>query len=498
MKRINCILIFLLLLLGGGVHAQTDSIISVSGEVGDFDSGLDFLNEAGGTTRFPRLTDAGELLYYAPIVSTDSVPVASVGSSTATVYGNILFNGWCESVLEQGFQISTTSDFFSATTVQVTPTNSYTDCNLPCSENVFTYSFTGLTAGTTYHVRTYATNSTGTTYGAERSFTTFALPTVTTNTVSSITTSTASCGGNVTADGGTSVTARGVCWSTSHNPTTNNNKTTNGTGMGSFTSSITGLISGTTYYVRAYATNSVGTAYGNEVTFTTTPADGASCGVCQDYDGNTYNTVQIGNQCWMKENLRTTKYSNGISISQGSTTSTTVAYWYYPNNSSSNKATYGLLYNWKAVMRSSSSSSANPSGVQGICPTGWHVPSSAEWVQLLNYVKSRSEYCCERSNEGATYPIAKALSAKSGWTSTSETCYPGYMQSNNNATGFSAVPAGNYSGEFGYFPCHAEHWSATQVNSSKVYTYNIACGYHGVFIREWDKSGGYSVRCVRD
>ena len=96
-----------------------------------------------------------------------------------------------------------------------------------------------------------------------------AKPTVTTASVTNIATSTASSGGNVTSDGGASVTARGVCWSTSANPTTSNSKTTNGTGKGSFTSSITGLSPGTTYHVRAYATNSAGTSYGSDNAFTT-------------------------------------------------------------------------------------------------------------------------------------------------------------------------------------------------------------------------------------
>jgi hypothetical protein len=95
------------------------------------------------------------------------------------------------------------------------------------------------------------------------------LPTVTTTAVTSITATTASSGGNVISDGGAAVTARGVCWSTSPNPTIADSYTTNGTGTGVFTSSITGLTPGTTYYVRAYATNSIGTAYGNPITFTT-------------------------------------------------------------------------------------------------------------------------------------------------------------------------------------------------------------------------------------
>lgn len=100
-------------------------------------------------------------------------------------------------------------------------------------------------------------------------------PTLTTDTISSITETTAISGGNITSDGDSPVTARGVCWSTSQNPTIANNKTTDGTGTGAFTSNITGLTSNTTYYVRAYATNNVSTAYGEEISFTTTKSSNA-------------------------------------------------------------------------------------------------------------------------------------------------------------------------------------------------------------------------------
>ena len=135
----------------------------------------------------------------------------------------------------------------------------------------FTSSITGLSAGTTYHVRAYATNSAGTAYGNDVTFTTSSItpPTVTTSAVSSITASTATSGGDVTSEGSASVTAKGICWSTSSNPTISDSKTPNGTGIGSFTSAISGLSASTTYYVRAYATNSEGTVYGNEVSFTT-------------------------------------------------------------------------------------------------------------------------------------------------------------------------------------------------------------------------------------
>ena len=134
-------------------------------------------------------------------------------------------------------------------------------------------SITGLEYGTTYYVRAYAANANGVAgYGKEVSFTTLdkLLPTVTTTAeVTDITVSSATCGGEVTFNGNVSVTARGICWSTKQNPTIEDDKTIDGSGVGIFTSNLSNLERNTTYYVRAYATNEVGTAYGEEVTFTT-------------------------------------------------------------------------------------------------------------------------------------------------------------------------------------------------------------------------------------
>ncbi len=140
----------------------------------------------------------------------------------------------------------------------------------------FTSSITGLTPNTKYYVRAYATNSGGTAYGDEKSFSTLAnigLPILSTAAISSIAASTAQSGGNITSDGNGAITARGLVWSTSTAPTISlSTKSTDGTGTGAFTSNLTGLAANTKYYVRAYATNSAGTAYGSEISFTTSVA----------------------------------------------------------------------------------------------------------------------------------------------------------------------------------------------------------------------------------
>lgn len=322
-------------------------------------------------------------------------------------------------------------------------------------------------------------------------------PTVTTSPVTTITCITADCGGNVTDDGGSYITARGVCWSTSPNPTTSDSHTTDSVGTGSFTSNMSGLLGETIYYVRAYASNNVGTGYGDEVVFTTLQYGQPCPGVATvtDRDSNTYHTVLIGNQCWIKENLRTTKYADGTPIMQGSDTSSTTAYWYFPGNDSINKATYGLLYNWMAVTRTSPSNPTTPNRVQGICPIGWHVPSDGEWTQLTNYVSSQSEYLCN----GNSNNIAKALASPLRWSMGVLSCAIGNNPAENNATGFSALPAGeiNYAGfqqpNYGSFL-----WSTTMVNDSTAYARRMTYDIARVSRTSNDITIGGSVRCLAD
>ena len=194
-----------------------------------------------------------------PIVTT--AEVTDITQTTAVSGGNVTDDGGA-SVTARGVCWSTSQN----------PTISDHHTSDGNGTGSFTSNLTNLTANTTYYVRAYATNENGTSYGEQKSFTTLQnieLPTVTTADVTDITQNTAVSGGNVTDDGGAAVTARGVCWSKDPNPTIDNSFISNGNGTGSFTIEISGLTSATTYYVRAYATNSEGTSYGEQKTFTT-------------------------------------------------------------------------------------------------------------------------------------------------------------------------------------------------------------------------------------
>ena len=327
-----------------------------------------------------------------------------------------------------------------------------------------------------------------------------AVPSVVTTNVNFITDTSAVGHGHISFIGDTLI-ARGICWSTTPQPTIMDPHTCDNIniGLGDFDSEITGLTPNTTYFVRAYATNNNGTAYSNETSFHTgTGNDGQPCTVAAtvtDVDGNIYNTVQIGNQCWMKENLRTTHYASSTEIPLGSSAThhDYAAQRYYPNNNAELVGTYGYLYNWAAVMNGASSSTANPSGVQGICPNGWHVPSDAEWTQLTDYVSIHSAYLCNNDMSN----IGKALAATTGWNSYTSTCTIGNNPSTNNSTGFSALPAGlSLSINFGNV---ADFWSATEETD-----YLHACirilRYHegNVMKYTYYKHYGFSVRCLRD
>jgi len=227
-----------------------------------------------------------------------------------------------------------------------------------------------------------------------------------------------------------------------------------------------------------------------------------------DIDGNTYDAVQIGNQVWMAENLRTTRYADGTTIPLG-TQGTVSPCRYAPGRGQNNEenatnvAHFGYLYNWAAVMHGDNSSLANPSGIQGICPSGWHVPSDAEWTELTDYVNSQSQYQCDSN----IVNIAKSLSSNTDWESSSSHCAVGNDLTSNNSTDFSALPAGGYfvgtpiEDDFrGYkqFGESAFFWSATLYDSSNPIYRGLSYINANVAKSSYYASGGFSVRCIRN
>lgn len=225
------------------------------------------------------------------------------------------------------------------------------------------------------------------------------------------------------------------------------------------------------------------------------PQNPFACGTSTitDIDGNVYNTVQIGNQCWMKENLRTAHFADSTEIVLENAINDNIAYRMLPD-SNWNLQSYGYLYNWAAVMHDSLSSENNPSGVQGICPQGWHVPSDAEWLQLSDYVESQSQYVCGSDNTN----IAKALASTTGWITDESPCNIGNMPDDNNTAGFSAIPVGNYTDSYSGYGISAYFWSATQSNNRRAYSFSLDSSSAIITLFGINKYIGCSVRCLKD
>lgn len=260
-----------------------------------------------------------------------------------------------------------------ATHPQPTISDSITDGGFGYPD--FTVQLSNLNANTTYFIRAYAENEAGVGYGNEISFMTgIGAPTVTTAAVTSNQSLQVVTGGEVTNSGGDTVTAMGICWSVNPHPTTSDSTILNpNPGMGSFVDTISNLVIGATYYVRAFATNNFGTTYGNEINFTV-----SDVGTVTDIDGNIYPTVTIGSQTWMTMNLRVTRYQNGDTILNGSSgydwvDSTTGAYT-FPNGDSINNEAFGKLYNTYAI-----------NDLRNIAPQGWHVAADLDWQLLELY-----------------------------------------------------------------------------------------------------------------
>jgi len=397
-----------------------------------------------------------------PIITTNII--TNITNNSAKSGGNVIDEG-SSSVTARGVCWNTTPNPTTSNfcTVDGTGVGSYES------------ELNSLSSLTTYYVRAYANNTYGTSYGEQLVFTTIAwLPYIATSPVTNITANTAICGGYGISDGGSAIISKGVCWSTQGNPTINDSKTNDGSTTADFVSSITNLNPETTYYVRAYAINSNGVNYGSQRIFETLPI---SCGNnVSDADENIYETVQIGSQCWLKSNLRTTKFSDNTNIalvegnSWGSLTS--AAFCYYQNNYSNYGETYGALYNWYAV-------SSNK-----LCPLGWHVPSDEEWLELATFCTGVDGAGGMLKEEGTNH-----------WNSPNTGA--------SNYYSFTALPGGGRmpGGVLILFEginddCNL--WTSTSYNSTRSIYFNMSSQTALLYRNNWDNHAGFSVRCVKD
>jgi uncharacterized protein (TIGR02145 family) len=293
---------------------------------------------------------------------------------------------------------------------------------------------------------------------------------LTTDSATAITATTALLGGSVQVEGSYPVNARGVCYSKNPNPTIFNDTTLNGSGLGSFTSVLTGLSGYTTYYVRAYAINDAGVSYGNMLTFHTLPLYYPVI----DVDNNLYDTIHIGTQVWLKQNLRATRDYDGLAIptvTPGATWSnlTTEAKCWYNHDSASYHAQNGPLYNWYAAT------------MPKICPHGYRVPNDSDWTVLTDYLGGLN--------------FAGAALKDTGFTS-----WDIPNTGATNASGFTAIASGYRNFNYAFYQHGtAGRWWTTSGHSTDDAWHRAISHNNTVVVRDVsDKNQGYSIRCLKN
>jgi uncharacterized protein (TIGR02145 family) len=425
--------------------------------------GTAYGNQLTFTTSNPSTSGILATITTANVIYTDGLTASCGGNITADGGLAVTSRGVC-------WAIGTTPTIDNSISVDGSGGGSYTSTLI------------NLLPNTSYFVRAFATNDAGTAYGITFNFSTFALPTVITDSIYSIVCTSALCRGNIISNGGSNIIQKGVCWSIQPNPTiTDNVSVLNQVMIGTFNRYISDLFSSTTYYVRTFATNSVGTSYGNELSFTTLGGDGgteiiSNPGAGVAFNGYSYSSIVLGNgQEWMAENLRTANYRNGDPIPSFIVNAPSNwglfsgAYCIY-NNDPSNEAIYGKLYNWYAV--------ADP---RNVCPAGWHVPTDLNWLDLINYLG---------------VPCAAGGKMKSTGTQ--------YWQSPNtdatNESGFSGLPGGHVTGAGQFFSIGGEGrwWGSTITQPSWSDECVLSSNNSNAGLTENTIDAGLSVRCLKD
>ncbi len=324
------------------------------------------------------------------------------------------------------------------------------------------------------------------------------VPTVTTDAASNITTTSADCAGEIVDVGWSTITQYGHCWSISTEPTIDDDLSNLGSTntAGTFISNLHDLESYTTYYVRAYAINSEGINYSANSSFTTAIEIGAPCPATITYGGQLYNTVLIGDQCWFRENLNIGTMIDG-SVDQTQNTPTEIIEKYCYGDQETNCDTYGGLYQWAEVVQylngASNTTSWDPvptANVQGICPTGWHLPTDTEWKTMEMELGMSQE---EADNSGLRGTDEGGKMKEAGTTH--------WLSPNTGATnssGFTGLPGGYRSnGSFYYLGVIGYWWSSSE-NGPGAQTRRLADDSEQVARYNFSKAFGRSVRCLKN
>jgi len=387
-----------------------------------------------------------------PVVDTDSI---SGTTGTAAVFHAKVTSDGGQPVSAQWFRYGTIAGNLSDSAAVV------------ATSTPFTAAISTLSPGTTYYVAGFARNAKGTASGDTLSFTTWSAPTVDTQAASSVL-ETAAVLNATFANGGNAVTATGFKYAT--NPTLASPTLVAGGGVSSpFNASLSGLVGGTQYWAVGFATNAVGTSYGDTVTFTTPVT--FVCGTNSvTYDGHVYPTISIGTQCWFQENLRTTIYRNGDAIPAGlsnalwsaANSGAQTIYGEGGSNEAANLAAYGRLYNGYAVTDS-----------RGVCPAGWHVSNDGDWSTLEAHVG------------GSSVAATELMSPSPIWNGT-------------NSSGFSAVSGGFRDSNGGPSGVGVYNFIWTSTAGLGGIVTRVIYGAPDVSRQIFSANFGFSIRCIKD
>ena len=450
------------------------------------------------------VSDAEYQAFVLPTVTTDSA--TKVTPTSAKLYGTVT-NPNNVTITEMGFEWKKSGD------------SEYASTAVDGAE--LTTTLGGLTPSTKYFYRAYIKYENRTLYGTERSFTT-PIVSVTTDSATHVTLTSAKVYGTVHNPNHVDITEQGFVWKKSHGGYEYTVRLTGDDTALAYT--FNGIIPNTKYDYKAFIKYGDRTVYGEELSFTTPNHPEVSCGTMTDADGNHYETVVVGSQCWAKTNLRTTKYRDGSTISNQIGTTTPAYYRLSATDKSTDSivklatvpdSIFGLYYNGYATIG------------DNLCPEGWHVPDTNDWKDLISYLKVHPEYWCDNDNSN----LAKAVASRNFWFNVEtppvtytinndpvpRPCSPQYQDPDylNDATYFSAIPAGAWYDNLGgnidtvtglggreFDPGKDAHFwsSSTQPGSDSTgYFFRLGFVTYDVVALAYDAlKYGRSVRCLRD